>query len=529
MSLVPDGLKKIERRDWHLWLLVLLLFSILTVFVVSLIFYSDISKVFSEKISSYSFNLLFIGYTGISLLFIAYIVFQELSLRKVRSSLIEEKLEEKLALAMVLGSRYQELKSLFEVSTMVNSEEELSQILEKISSKALKCLNGNQSSLMLYDKRKGKLFCAAAHGKQTEFVRDAEVEKGKSVSGWVVKHAQPLLLTPDNIDRYDFNGLIPKKREYLCSLCVPLKVRGEVKGVLNVNKLEKGKKFQEEDLKLLSIFAENAAVAIEKAELYKKNREKMEALRLTLGDMKETQNRLIQTEKLKALKDMANGVNHDFNNIFAIILGRVELLQGEIKEGISQKFLKIIKEAAHDGLGKLQEIQALYQNSPKDVFLEVDLNQIIKQTLDITKVRWKEEAESDGVKIDVSTDLGKIPMVVGNPSELRETLTNLVLNACDALPQGGQISLKTEKEDHSVKISIKDTGIGMSQEVSKKIFDPFFTTKTDRAAGLGLSVVYGIISRHNGEIKVKTRKGKGTEFIIRLPASKKEKKEEVKK
>lgn len=525
MSLVPEEFKKIEKRDWHLWILVLLLFSILTVFVILVIFYSDISELYHQKINSYTFNLLFIGYLGLSLLFIAYIIFQELSLRKLRHSLIEEK----ISLSIVLGNRYQELKSLFEISTLVNSETQLSKIFEMVSSYALKCLDGDQSSLMLYDKKKGKLLCAAAHGKETEFVRNAEVGMGKSVCGWVVKHAQPLLLTPDNMKRYDFDDLIPKQREYVSALCVPLKVRGEVKGVLNVNKLGAGKKFQDDDLKFLSIFAQNASVAIEKAGLYEKNSEKMRALKLTLDDMRGTQSRLIQAEKFRALKDMASGINHDFNNIFAIILGRAELLERKIEDEKLLKFLKVIEEAAQDGVEKLQEIQAFHKKSPDEAFLEVDLNQIIKQTLDITKVKWKEEAESEGIKIDISTDLGEIPKVVGNPSELREALTSLILNACEALPQGGRISLKTEADDDSVKIYLKDTGIGMNREVLKKIFDPFFTTKTDKAAGLGLSVVYGIISRHNGEIKVESQKGKGTEFIIKLPASKRKVLEGVKK
>lgn len=277
MSLVPEEFKKIEKRGWHLWILVLLLFSILTVFVILVIFYSDISEFYHQKINSYTFNLLFIGYLGLSLLFIAYIIFQELSLRKLRHSLIEEK----ISLSIALGNRYQELKSLFELSTLVNSEVELSRIFEMVSSYALKCLDGDQSSLMLYDKKKGKLLCVAAHGKETEFVRNAEVGMGKSVCGWVVKHAQPLLLTPDNMKRYDFDDLIPKQREYVSALCVPLKVRGEVKGVLNVNKLGAGKKFHDEDLKLLSIFGQNAAFAIDKAELYKKYKEETEALNLT--------------------------------------------------------------------------------------------------------------------------------------------------------------------------------------------------------------------------------------------------------
>lgn len=266
MSSKPYELKELEKKDLHLWILLITVFLISTVFIVYLIFYSDLSKSFEETQNIFSFNFLFIGYCGLSLLLIAYIILRELAIRSLRRNLLEDKIN----LSTTLEEHYEKLKALFAVSTMVNSEVELPKVFDMISRTALNCLGGDQSSLMIYDDQKGKLYCASAHGKEIEKVKDACVEAGKSVCGWVVKHGKPLLLSPEQIDNYSFSDLIEKERTITSALCVPLRVKGKIKGVLNVNSLSKDKRFTEEDLNLLSIFADNAAISLERAGLYKK-------------------------------------------------------------------------------------------------------------------------------------------------------------------------------------------------------------------------------------------------------------------
>jgi adenylate cyclase len=266
MNLKTSDLKELERKDLHLWILLITVFVISTVFIVYLIFYSDLSKSFEETQNIFSFNFLFLGYAGLSLFLIAYIILRELSIRSLRRSLLEDKIN----LSTTLEKHYEKLKALFAVSTMVNSEVELSKVFDMISRTALNCLAGDQSSLMIYDEQKGKLYCASAHGKEIEKVKNASVDPGKSVCGWVVKHGNSLLLSPEKINNYAFSDLIKKERTITSALCVPLRVKGKIKGVLNVNSLNKDRKFTEEDLNLLSIFADNAAISIERAGLSKK-------------------------------------------------------------------------------------------------------------------------------------------------------------------------------------------------------------------------------------------------------------------
>jgi CheY-like chemotaxis protein len=135
----------------------------------------------------------------------------------------------------------------------------------------------------------------------------------------------------------------------------------------------------------------------------------------------------------------------------------------------------------------------------------------------MTRARWQDEAQSRGVPIRLALDLAPVPSVDGQPSELREVLTNLILNAVDALPQGGDIRIASRERAGWVEIIVADTGVGMSDSVRRRIFEPFFSTKGPSGTGLGLAMVYGIVSRHGGEILVETAEGAGSTFTIRLP------------
>jgi CheY-like chemotaxis protein/anti-sigma regulatory factor (Ser/Thr protein kinase) len=157
----------------------------------------------------------------------------------------------------------------------------------------------------------------------------------------------------------------------------------------------------------------------------------------------------------------------------------------------------------------------------------VDLNTIIKDSIGITKPKWKDEIQSRGLRIEIVTNLEEIPLVLGNPSELREVITNMIFNAIEALPGGGKIEIRTFQKSERVFIQISDTGIGIAEEIRKKIFEPFFTTKPFTNTGLGLSMAYGIIKRFEGEIEVESKVGEGTLFTIILPVEGKKREEGV--
>jgi PAS domain S-box-containing protein len=239
--------------------------------------------------------------------------------------------------------------------------------------------------------------------------------------------------------------------------------------------------------------------------------------------------KLIQSEKLKSLGELAGGVAHDFNNVLAAILGRVQLLKLHFQPppGVEEKRksildlikgLEIIERASLDGAETVRRVQEFSRRRVDDKdFTQVEVNELIKNALEFTSVRWKDEAESKGIQITINQEFSSLPPILGCASELREVFTNLIHNGLDAMPQGGTICIKTFVEDNTIVIQIGDDGSGIPEEIQKRIFDPFFTTKGVQSTGLGMSISYGIISRHKGAIEVESTEGVGTTFTINLP------------
>lgn len=227
-----------------------------------------------------------------------------------------------------------------------------------------------------------------------------------------------------------------------------------------------------------------------------------------------------QLEKLSALGELASGVAHDFNNTLAGILGRAQLLQRTSDPEKIARGLDIIIKTAEDGAKTVKRIQDFARQRRDHNFELVSIDQILTDASEITRPRWKNCAEASNIHITLDLEIQSNAMVMGDDSELREVLVNMVFNAIDAMPEGGTLSLTTLTAGDSVIIKVVDTGVGMYPEVRSKIFDPFFTTKGKAGLGLGLAVSFGIIRRHGGEIEVESTYGKGTEFRITLPLAK---------
>ena len=227
-----------------------------------------------------------------------------------------------------------------------------------------------------------------------------------------------------------------------------------------------------------------------------------------------------QMEKLSALGELASGVAHDFNNTLSGILGRAQLLQRTDDPEKIKCGLEIIIKTAEDGAKTVKRIQDFARQRRDHNFELVSIDQILMDASEITRPRGKNCAEASNIHITLHLHIESNAMVMGDDSELREVLVNMVFNAIDAMPEGGTLSLTTRVAGDSVIIKVLDTGVGMYPEVRTRIFDPFFTTKGKAGLGLGLAVSFGIIRRHGGNIEVESQYGKGTEFRITLPVAK---------
>ncbi|MCM3870201.1 MAG: ATP-binding protein, partial [Pyrinomonadaceae bacterium] len=241
-----------------------------------------------------------------------------------------------------------------------------------------------------------------------------------------------------------------------------------------------------------------------------------------IAEQERIREQLAQIEKLSALGELASGVAHDFNNTLAGILGRAQLLLRTNDPEKISRGLRIIIKTAEDGGKTVKRIQDFARQRRDHDFRPVSVDQILLDVSELTRPRWKDKAEASGIHISLNVRVRSKSKVMGDESELREVLVNMVLNAVDAMPQGGQLTLSAEDTDGSVVISIADTGTGMAPEIRSRIFDPFFTTKGKAGMGLGLAVGFGIIRRHEGTITTHSEMSQGTTFRITLPAAKTE-------
>lgn len=243
-----------------------------------------------------------------------------------------------------------------------------------------------------------------------------------------------------------------------------------------------------------------------------------------VDELKKTQEQIVQQERLRALGEMASGIAHDFNNALTPILGYSSLLINQPEKlndpEAVQNQLKVINTAAEDAAAVVSRLKEFYRSRDEhEQFETIDLNALASQVVSLTQAKWKDQALARGVTIQVHTNLSNVPPVMGIASQLREALMNLVLNAVDAMPEGGNIAIETQAEAGHVMLEVSDTGAGMTEEVRQRCLDPFFTTKGSHGTGMGLAMVYGIVQRHRGKMDIKTQLGRGTSFNLQFPVT----------
>lgn len=269
-------------------------------------------------------------------------------------------------------------------------------------------------------------------------------------------------------------------------------------------------------------------------------------LQMAYDELRQTQQAVMQHERLRALGQMAAGIVHDVNNSLSPILGYTELLLlgQEPFSNATKHRLDTIRTAAQDISQIVARMREFYRpREPDQKLLPVGLNRVADQVVELTRPRWKDMPEKRGLQIEIRKEFqADLPPVLGVESEIREALTNLILNAVDAMPQGGTITLRTSlyrrtngltrpEEAASVRtlsatvyavVEIADTGTGMTEEVRRRCLEPFFSTKGERGTGLGLAMVFGVMQRHDGEIHVESQEGKGSAFRLLFPLTSRE-------
>jgi signal transduction histidine kinase/CheY-like chemotaxis protein len=414
------------------------------------------------------------------------------------------------------------LNELVEMSTHIPKIQDL---LASVLQSTMRAVHANIGSIMLLDQQRQTLRIAASRGLSDQVHDQAEVRLGEGVAGKVAQLGDAVIV--DDIEKdARFAKVNDPKYGTGSFICMPVRVGDRVIGVINLAKKEDAstspptpRPFSPTDLQFLTALLTYIGYAVDNARLLQEAQQSAGQLQNVVDDLRATQAQLVRGETLTAIGKLASGMAHHLNNLFAVILGRLETLQGKVPDPETRHYLEIVQRAAQDGAEVVRRVQRFSRVQPVSRTMPVDLNQLAQEVLDMTRPRWHNEALLRQIRIDTALDLGGIQPVAGELAPLREVLMNLVLNAIDAMPDGGRLGVKTWADAHGVHCDVSDSGAGMSEEVRQRALDPFFTTKGPKSTGLGLSVTYGIIQRHNGKLEIDSTPETGTTVHITLPAA----------
>jgi signal transduction histidine kinase/ActR/RegA family two-component response regulator len=258
-----------------------------------------------------------------------------------------------------------------------------------------------------------------------------------------------------------------------------------------------------------------------------------EGLQKAYDELRLTQQSVMQLERLRALGQMASGMAHDINNALSPIVAYSDILLTTLQDipEKSRKHIGYIRKSGEDIAHIVARMREFYRRRDGEENLApVNFNRVIEEVIELTRPRWRDMMQNKGIKLDMHLNLDKmVPAVPSDESELQEALTNLIFNALDAMPEGGDLTLTTrgvqvkggprgERKYSHIILELTDTGIGMDDKTRQRCLEPFYSTKGQRGgSGLGLAMVYGMVERHEGTIEIESEEGKGTTFRLVFP------------
>lgn len=314
------------------------------------------------------------------------------------------------------------------------------------------------------------------------------------------------------------------EREIRSAVAIPLAIEGKTFGILIVAR-RKVDGFSSAECEFLQALSEHVSLAAHQARLHRD-------LQKAYDELRQTQQAVMQQERLRALGQMASGIAHDINNALSPIVGFAELLlmsETNLSKR-AKKYLGDIRTAGMDITQIVARMREFYrQREEREPLWPIHLNQLVQQVIGLTRPRWKDIPQERGIVVEVETDFPEeLPPMMGVESEIREALTNLIFNAVDAMPGGGRVSIRARMglEPHGSQgkrtpthfiLEVSDSGMGMDEETRQRCLEPFFSTKGERGTGLGLAMVYGVMQRHEGEIDIESELGQGTAVRLIFP------------
>jgi signal transduction histidine kinase/ActR/RegA family two-component response regulator len=450
-----------------------------------------------------------------------------------RTSDLQGEISERKRAEEALKQQFARISLLNQITQSISERQDTESILHVVLRQLEDHMSVDLGSVAMFDAAAATLNVAALRLKNPLLASRLDLHEGtvlklEETSFQLCKEGQTIYV-PDTLkqlaaltERFASAGL-------RSAVAVPLMVDNRLLGVLFAARL-KTDGFSSGDCEFLRMLSEHVALAAHQAGLHSE-------LERAYNELRQTQQTVMQQERLKALGQMASGIAHDVNNALSPVVGFADLmLRGE--NGLSdngKKYLKHIMTAGEDIAHIVARLREFYRRrDDREPLQALNFNRLVEQVVDMTRPRWRDIPQSRGVTVEMQTELDPdVHELAGIESEVREAMTNLVLNAVDALPHGGRITMRTrvarcetsahgEKQTRplNVVLEVSDNGVGMNEETRKRCLEPFFSTKGKRGTGLGLAMVYGVVERHEGTIEIQSEPGKGTTFRLIFPIRK---------
>jgi two-component system, NtrC family, sensor histidine kinase HydH len=401
------------------------------------------------------------------------------------------------------------LRNLVQLSSLINSSLDTQEALNNALMSVEQALDAEVSSIFEVDQVKGELFIRLARGPGSDKIKALRLKIGEGVAGWVAQTEKPLICSDPYADPRFSRHFDDESGFHTRSiLCVPLKSRDRLLGVVEVINKKEAQGFSEEDLDVLTMLGNMIGPALENAHLYSRVKEK---LSLTREELKVVENKLLQTERLAALGKLSRGVAHEVRNPVMIIGGFARRLQKRLPaDDPSQEMIAPILHELRRLEQMVAEIEAFTVLLEPDIKPQ-DLARVVEQVVAVKAPALAQRQIS--VECCVPPDLPRIPL---DERLMGQALGHLIDNAMEAMPKGGRLTLTVTPGPRGLSLAVGDTGVGIPSEDLPYLFDPFFSSKPD-GTGMGLTKVYQVVSDHRGEIKIKSVPGRGTEVDIWLP------------
>jgi len=405
--------------------------------------------------------------------------------------------------------RCRELEAILRFTALISSSLRIEDVLNYAMKWAEEFMDAEASTVYELDEEKSELFIRIARGEKKESVERIKFELGKGISGHVVQTGQPMVVQDVRKEKRfspKFDRITGFRTRSM--ICVPLILRGKTIGALQVLNKKSGDLFTQIDVELLTSMSQQIAVAMENAKLYRRLEKKFE---LNARELKIAQDKLVLSERLVAMSHLVQGVAHEIRNPITTIGGFARRIKKTLKKDPEvDKYLNVILEESERLESLVRQVHEY--SSVLAATLAMD---DIRATLHEVVNKFEPIAQQQGVSLVTKID-ESLPLTRMASAQIMTALSNIMENALEAMPNGGELVLEAKQRNSQLFIKILDTGYGIRQEYLSSVYDPFFSSKT-HGAGLGLAMVYQIVKNHDGEITIQSQEGKGTSVTIQLP------------